>query len=163
GVLRPASSRPGGHVRRGRADRCARDRAERPAAVPAAGQAAHRGTPAAGRGRRPQPLGDAGGCAGPVPTGRAAHGRARCWRCPAAAHLLLACAVGLSIWAMPAAALALYRLGVRRRAVLDVAAILLVAGTSMLAMSIDSRIRGAAPEVAVLVTMGIMVVLALIP
>src|SRR5699024_7199858 len=80
-----------------------------------------------------------------------------------AAHLLLAAAVGLSIWAMPASALALYRLGVRRRAVLDVAAILLVASTSMLAMSIDSRIRGAAPEVPVLVTMGIMVVLVLLP
>src|SRR5699024_4135204 len=37
-----------------------------------------------------------------------------------AAHLLLAAAVGLSLWAMPAAALALSRLGVRRTAVLDV-------------------------------------------
>ena len=80
-----------------------------------------------------------------------------------AAHLLLAASVGLSIWAVPAAALALYRLGVRRRAVLDVAAILLVAGTSMLALSIDARIRDAAPEVEVLAAMGVMVVLALIP
>src|SRR5699024_9169 len=62
-----------------------------------------------------------------------------------AAHLLLAATAGVSIWSIPAAALALYRLGVRRRAVLDVAAILLVAGTSMLALSIDARIRGAAP------------------
>src|SRR5699024_2699029 len=80
-----------------------------------------------------------------------------------AAHVMLAATVGLSIWAVLAAALALYRLGVRRRAMLDVAAILLVAGTSMFALSIDARIRGAAPEVAVLATMGIMVVLALIP
>ena len=80
-----------------------------------------------------------------------------------AAHLLLAAAVGLSTWAMPAAALALYRIGLRRRTVLDVAVILLVAGTSMTALSLDSRFRGAEPEVEVLVAMGIMVVLALIP
>ncbi|MGO1409748.1 MAG: sensor histidine kinase [Brachybacterium sp.] len=80
-----------------------------------------------------------------------------------AAHLLLAATVGLSSWALPAAALALYRIGVRRRTVLDIAAILLVAGTSMTAMSLDSRIRGAAPEIEVLVAMGVMVVLALIP
>ena len=78
-------------------------------------------------------------------------------------HLLLAATVGLSSWALPAAALALYRIGVRRRTVLDVAAVLLVAGTSMMAMNIDARIRGAAPEVEVLIAMGVMVVLALIP
>lgn len=80
-----------------------------------------------------------------------------------AVHLLLAATVGLSLWALPAAALALYRIGVRRRTVLDVAAVLLVAGTSMMAMNIDARIRGAAPEVEVLIAMGVMVVLALIP
>ncbi|MGO1482172.1 MAG: histidine kinase [Brachybacterium sp.] len=79
------------------------------------------------------------------------------------AHLLLAAAVGLSTWSLPAAVLALYRIGVRRRTVLDVAAILLVAGTSLASMSLDSRFRGAAPEVEVLVAMGIMVVLTLIP
>ncbi|MDN5898759.1 MAG: histidine kinase [Brachybacterium sp.] len=80
-----------------------------------------------------------------------------------AAHLLLAAAVGLSSWALPAAALALYRIGVRRRMLLDVAVILLVAGTSIASMSVDARIRGEAPEVVVLVAMGVMVVLALIP
>ena len=80
-----------------------------------------------------------------------------------AAHLALAAAVGLSTGAVAAAALALYRIGVRRRTVLDVAAILLVAGTSMTALSLDARFRDAAPEVEVLVAMGIMVVLALIP
>ncbi|ASK65990.1 hypothetical protein CFK39_09330 [Brachybacterium avium] len=80
-----------------------------------------------------------------------------------AAHLLLAASVGLSSWSLSAAALALYRIGVRRRALLDVAVILLVAGTSMASLSVDARIRGETPEALVLVAMGVMVVFALIP
>ena len=80
-----------------------------------------------------------------------------------AAHLLIAASVGASTWAMPAAALALYRIGVRRRTVLDVGALFLVAGTSLTLMTIDSRIRGEEPQAAVLTAMGVMVVLALIP
>ncbi|ATG50336.1 hypothetical protein CFK38_01455 [Brachybacterium vulturis] len=80
-----------------------------------------------------------------------------------AAHLLLAAAAGLSSWSLPAAALALHRIGVRRRITLDVAAILLVAGTSMVSLSIDARIRGEAPEALMLVAMAVIVVLALIP
>ncbi|WP_394216082.1 sensor histidine kinase [Brachybacterium vulturis] len=80
-----------------------------------------------------------------------------------AAHLLLAAAAGHSSWSLPAAALALYRIGVRRRTTLDVAAILLVAGTSMASLSLDARIREEAPEALMLVAMAIVVVLTLIP
>ncbi|WP_299301114.1 sensor histidine kinase [uncultured Brachybacterium sp.] len=84
-------------------------------------------------------------------------------RLHSAAHLLLAAAVGLSVWSMPAAALALYRIGLRRRTVLDIGAVLLVAGTSMATLSIDGRLRGAEPELVVLSAVGVMVVLTLIP
>ena len=84
-------------------------------------------------------------------------------RVHSALHLLIAASVGLSSWAAPAAGIALYRIGLRRRTVLDVAVILLVAGTSMTAMSLDSRFRRAEPEAEVLVAAGIMMVLALIP
>lgn len=79
------------------------------------------------------------------------------------AHLLLAAAVGLSVWSMPAAALALYRIGLRRRTVLDIGAVLLVAGTSMATLSIDGRLRGDEPELVVLWAVGVMMVLVLIP
>ena len=84
-------------------------------------------------------------------------------RVHSALHLLIAASVGLSSWAAPAAGIALYRIGLRRRTVLDVAVILLVAGTSMTAMSLDSRFRRAEPEAEVLVAAGIMMILALIP
>ncbi|GAA4521136.1 histidine kinase [Brachybacterium paraconglomeratum] len=84
-------------------------------------------------------------------------------RLHSAAHLLLAGAVGLSVWAMPAAALALYRIGLRRRTVLDVGTILLVAGTSLTALSLDARLREDQPDAVVLSAVGVMVVLALIP
>lgn len=84
-------------------------------------------------------------------------------RLHSAAHLLLAAAVGLSVWSMPAAALALYRIGVRRRTVLEVGAVLLVAGVLLATLSLDARLRGDEPDVVVLSAAGVMVVLALIP
>lgn len=84
-------------------------------------------------------------------------------RLHSAAHLLLAAAVGLSVWSMPAAALALYRIGVRRRTVLDVGVILLVAGTSLATLSVDARLRGDEPELVVLSAAGVMMVLTMIP
>ncbi|MGO1226021.1 MULTISPECIES: sensor histidine kinase [unclassified Brachybacterium] len=84
-------------------------------------------------------------------------------RLHSAAHLLLAASVGLSVWSMPAAALALYRIGLRRRTVLDVGTILLVAGTSLTALSLDARLREDQPDAVVLSAVGVMVVLALIP
>lgn len=80
-----------------------------------------------------------------------------------AVHLLMAAAAGISIWSLPAAAIALYRLGLRRRAVLDVGAIMLVAGASMGLLTLDARIRGDEPEVYVLSSVGVMAVLALVP
>lgn len=84
-------------------------------------------------------------------------------RLHSAVHLLLAAAAGLSVWAAPAAAIALYRIGLRGRTVLDVGVALLVTGTSMTALSIEARFRDEEPDAAVLAAVGVMVVLALIP
>ncbi|MGP5006724.1 sensor histidine kinase [Brachybacterium tyrofermentans] len=78
-------------------------------------------------------------------------------------HLLVAAAAGISGWAWVAAAIGLYRLGVRRRLLLDGVAVLLVAGMSLTAMVLDARTRGIEPGMLELTTMGIIVVLALIP
>ncbi|MGP9845373.1 sensor histidine kinase [Brachybacterium sp. 107] len=80
-----------------------------------------------------------------------------------AAHLLVATAAGISGWAWVAAAIGMYRLGVRRRLVLDVVAVLLVSGMSLATMVLDTRIRGTDPGMLELTTMGIIVVLALVP
>ncbi|MGO2048189.1 MAG: sensor histidine kinase [Brachybacterium tyrofermentans] len=78
-------------------------------------------------------------------------------------HLLVAAAAGISGWAWVAAAIGLYRLGVRRRLLLDGVAVLLVAGMSLTAMVLDARTRGIEPGMLELTTMGIIVVLVLIP
>ncbi|ATG56113.1 hypothetical protein CFK41_16000 [Brachybacterium ginsengisoli] len=84
-------------------------------------------------------------------------------RLHSAAHLLLAAMAGFSVWAAPAAGIALYRIGLRRRAVLGLGAVLLVTGSSLAQLSADTRFRGEEPDWAVLAAVGVMMVLALLP
>lgn len=56
-------------------------------------------------------------------------------------HLAIAAAAGLSVWAVPAGVIALYRVGLRRHPVLDVVAVGLVVAVSSGALLIDVQIR----------------------
>ena len=78
-------------------------------------------------------------------------------------HLLVAGVSGLSIWGLPATAIALYRLGLRRRLVLDVAAVVLVSVVSLVSLLLDSRIRGDETDPLLLTSMGTMVVVTMVP
>lgn len=80
-----------------------------------------------------------------------------------ATHLPLAAAVGVSVFSMPAAAIALYRLGLRRQLVLSFASLLLVAGMSMIALTLDARIRAEEPDMAVVTAVGVMILLMVVP
>ncbi|MGY5766517.1 sensor histidine kinase [Brachybacterium sp. DNPG3] len=87
----------------------------------------------------------------------------RAGRVHSAVHLVIAMAAGMSTWSLPAAAVALYRLGLRRRMVLDIGALLLVGGMSMTTLTIDAEIRGDSPRGLVLTTFGVMLVSAAVP
>lgn len=84
-------------------------------------------------------------------------------RAHSATHLLLAMLAGCSVWAMPASAIALYRLGLRRRLVLDAGALLLVGGMSMTVLTIDAHIRGEGPRALVMTTVGVMLMVSAVP
>lgn len=78
-------------------------------------------------------------------------------------HLLVAAAGGISSWALPAAVIALYRLGRRRQLGVEIAAVVLVTAVSMTSLLLDTRIRGEQPGPLELSALGIMVALTLVP
>ncbi|GAA1488717.1 sensor histidine kinase [Brachybacterium sacelli] len=78
-------------------------------------------------------------------------------------HLIAASVAGLSTTALAASAIALYRLGLRRRPGLDALAVLLVAVTSILTMALDASIRAQPVGVFFTTTIAVMVVGALVP
>ncbi|WP_193105129.1 sensor histidine kinase [Brachybacterium sp. FME24] len=78
-------------------------------------------------------------------------------------HLLLAMSGGLSVWALPASAIALYRLGMRRRPVLDVSVLVVIGVASMVTMLLDSWIRSDPMGTFVLLTILVMIAGATIP
>lgn len=78
-------------------------------------------------------------------------------------HLLLAAAVGGSVWALPASVIALHRLGRSRRPWAEVTAVLLVAGASAVALGLDSRIRQEPMGEVGITAVGVMAGLALVP
>jgi signal transduction histidine kinase len=78
-------------------------------------------------------------------------------------HLLLTAAAGIGVWSVPAAAIALYRIGMRRRPTLDVLAFVVLAVSSTAILLIDSRIRGEVVDVPLLATVGILVICAAVP
>ena len=57
-------------------------------------------------------------------------------RLHATAHLLITTVAGLSVWSIPAAGIALYRIGLRRRLVLDIAAAALLGAVATSWMAI---------------------------
>lgn len=78
-------------------------------------------------------------------------------------HLTVAMAAGLSTFALVASAIALYRLGTRRRPWLDGLAILLVTVASLLTLGIDASVRGEVDALLLVTTVGVMIVAALVP
>ncbi|APX33733.1 hypothetical protein BH708_14570 [Brachybacterium sp. P6-10-X1] len=78
-------------------------------------------------------------------------------------HLVVAMGAGLSTFALVASAIALYRLGLRRRPVLDAIAVLAVGATSVVTMRLDSTIRGDDVGVFFLTAIAVMMVGALVP
>jgi len=81
----------------------------------------------------------------------------------AAVHLVVVAAGGLSAWSLPATAIALYRIGLRRRLLLDGAALVLLTGAVAGWTALDSRLRGESDTVLYLATLGVMIALALVP
>ncbi|MCZ4325411.1 histidine kinase [Brachybacterium paraconglomeratum] len=84
-------------------------------------------------------------------------------RLHATAHLLITTVAGLSVWSVPAAAIALYRLGLRRRLGLDVAAVVLLGVAAMAWLTLDMRLRGDDDPRYVATALGVMIVGALVP
>ncbi|MEY8654688.1 sensor histidine kinase [Brachybacterium paraconglomeratum] len=84
-------------------------------------------------------------------------------RLHATVHLLITTVAGLSVWSVPAAAIALYRLGLRRRLGLDVAAVVLLGVTAMAWLTLDMRLRGDDDPRYVATALGVMIVGALVP
>ena len=78
-------------------------------------------------------------------------------------HLTVAMTAGLSTFALVASAIALYRLGTRRRPWLDGLAILLVTVASLLTLGIDASVRGEVDALLLVTTVGVMIVAALVP
>ncbi|MFC7376159.1 MULTISPECIES: sensor histidine kinase [unclassified Brachybacterium] len=78
-------------------------------------------------------------------------------------HLVIATAAGLSVWSLPAAGIALYRVGLRRRPPLDIAAVVLVVAASTASMLADAAIRGEREDVFILITLAVMAMAAMVP
>lgn len=78
-------------------------------------------------------------------------------------HLLLTAVAGLSVWSVPAAAIALYRLGLRRRLVLDVTAAALLAAVATSWLALDMHLRGEEDLRFLAASLGVMIVGALVP
>ena len=84
-------------------------------------------------------------------------------RLQATLHLLVTAAAGLSVWSVPAAAIALYRLGLRRRLMLDVAAAVLLGAVAASWLALDMRLRGEEDPRYLAAALGVMIVGALVP
>ena len=84
-------------------------------------------------------------------------------RLHATVHLLITTAAGVSVWSVPAAAIALYRLGLRRRLGLDVAAVVLLGVAAMAWLTLDMRLRGDDDPRYVATALGVMIIGALVP
>ena len=80
-----------------------------------------------------------------------------------AVHLPLAALAGFSSWAIPAAGIALYRLGTRRRLAVDVSTLLAVTMVTAAALALDSRLRAEAIGAAELTAVAVVTLLAVIP
>lgn len=80
-----------------------------------------------------------------------------------AVHVALAALAGFSSWAMPAAAIALYRLGTRRRLAVDVSTLLAVTLVTAATLALDSRLRAEVIGAAELTAVAVVTLLALIP
>lgn len=84
-------------------------------------------------------------------------------RLDVAVHLVVAAVAGLSVWAVPAGVIALYRVGLRRRLPLDVAGIGLTVAVTCLALFVDVQIRRAPLDLSVGATAVVMLVGATVP
>ncbi|MEE1650122.1 histidine kinase [Brachybacterium sp. J144] len=84
-------------------------------------------------------------------------------RLDVAVHLVIAAVAGLSVWAVPAGVIALYRVGLRRRLPLDVAGIGLTVAVTCLALFVDVQIRRAPVDLSVGATAVVMLVGATVP
>ena len=84
-------------------------------------------------------------------------------RAQAAVHLVIVAAGGLSAWSLPAAVIALYRIGLHRRLLLDAAALILLTAVVAGWSSLDSRLRGTSDPRLYFATLGVMLALALVP
>lgn len=84
-------------------------------------------------------------------------------RLQAAVHMVMIVAGGLSAWSLPATAIALYRIGLRRRLLLDGTALVLLTGAVAAWTGLDSRLRGESDTALCLATLGVMLALALVP
>ncbi|MFD4009286.1 histidine kinase [Brachybacterium paraconglomeratum] len=80
-----------------------------------------------------------------------------------AAHLLITAAAGLSVWSVPAAGIALYRIGLRRRLVLDIAAPLLLGTVAASWLALDGHLRGEEDLRILAAALGVMIIGALVP
>jgi signal transduction histidine kinase len=88
-----------------------------------------------------------------LPTGRLRTG----------AHLVVVAAAGLSSFSLPAAAIALYRIGLRRRLALDAAALGLLTLSVLLWMWLDITARQTALTTPHIAALGVMLLCALVP
>lgn len=84
-------------------------------------------------------------------------------RLHATVHLLITAVAGVSVWSVPAAAIALYRLGLRRRLGLDVTAVALLGVAAMAWLTLDMRLRGDDDPRYVATALGVMIIGALVP
>ncbi|RCS83541.1 sensor histidine kinase [Brachybacterium alimentarium] len=87
----------------------------------------------------------------------------RAGRLHSVVHLLITAAAGIGVWSVPAAAIALYRIGMRRRPALDVLAFVVLGATSTAILLIDSRVRGELVDLFLLASVGIVVICAAVP
>ena len=84
-------------------------------------------------------------------------------RLHAAVHLLITAVAGLSVWSVPAAGIALYRIGLRRRLVLDIAAALLLGTVAASWLALDGHLRGEEDLRILAAALGVMIIGALVP
>ena len=84
-------------------------------------------------------------------------------RLHATAHLLITTVAGLSVWSIPAAGIALYRIGLRRRLVLDIAAAALLGAVATSWMALDMHLRSEQDLRVLAAALGVMIIGALVP
>lgn len=84
-------------------------------------------------------------------------------RAHTAVHVLLALVAALSVWALPAGMLALYRIGTRRRLGLSIAVALAMAVLAAAGLWLDAALRAPTPAVIVVVAVLVTALLAALP